>query len=162
MEKLQIAVNVGLIITAAAAVITLVLNIFKDLRLQRPKAIRRRHEYENDFCDGIYNYGSGVLTIVAISYLYKGKEENSDSLVELYCRELGAKCKNLEWSTFADEQDLIDRRIMPGKFVDLVAIDPLEPKNVAITTDDLVDIRENIQIRITYKNIFGKEFSDTI
>ena len=39
MEKLQIVVNVGLIITAAAAVITLVLNIFKDLRLQRPKRL---------------------------------------------------------------------------------------------------------------------------
>lgn len=94
--------------------------------------------------------------------MYKGKEKNSDSLVDLYCRELGTKCHGLIWSTFADEQDLIDRRIMPGKFVDLVAINPMKPKNVAVTTDDLVDIRENIQIRITYKNIFGKVFSDTI
>lgn len=31
MEKLQIAVNVSLIITAVVAVITLVLNIFKEL-----------------------------------------------------------------------------------------------------------------------------------
>ncbi len=162
MEKLQIAVNVSLIITAVVAVITLVLNIFKELRLQNPKAVRRRHEYQDDFSDGIYNYGNGVLTIVAISYLYKGKEENSDSLVDLYCRELGTKCHGLIWSTFAGKQDLIGRSIIPGGFVDLVSINPMKPKNVAVTTYDLVDIRENIQICITYKNIFGKEFSDTI
>lgn len=161
MEGLQIATNVSVIATAVIAMFTLILNLVKEKNNAKPYLFPRRLEYEDDFCDIIVNCGIGEMQIVKIEYFYMGQCVSVFSLVDIY--EQNLTVNGLMWKTYLDNKDLIGRVLKAGEELRLVEIDPsIYETTYPNLLQDLRAIRQNIAIKIIYKNIYGVKKKCTI
>lgn len=158
--------NIVISITAAIALVTLILNIVKMHYKAKGAPYRRRLEYINDFGDFLVNQAKGTMIISEIEFLYNGEEVNYTSLVGLYTDKLmeiyGDKFKVI-WSTFISNDELIGKYLMAKDEIKLVEIIPEEYKNqYPDLSDNLYCIREKIAIKLTYKNIYGRKKTVTL
>ena len=108
------------------------------------------------FGDYLANYGKGIMTIVDIQLYYNHRKSYEPSLVDLIMSKLTFKGP-LMWSTFLRNSELIGRAVPAQYELKLVGINPEKQKgyNPRKLLDELLAIRENIDIEITYKNAYG-------
>ena len=155
METIQVIANISIIATAIVGIISLILKIIQELSIAKPQPFRTRLEYLDNFGDSVANFGSGPLKIQEIKYFYNGVLFVGD-LVDLYTEKLNLE-KDLLWKTFSRKEDIINRALKPGEDLELVEIDPSDDWNGDIENllNALMNIRSQITMEITYKNIYG-------
>ena len=156
MVDLEATTNVFLIITAIVAIITLVLNIFKECRHAKPIPYRRKLYYENDYGDFIANFGVGVFEITDMKLFLDGEEIKGQSVIDIYTELLGEKSENLTWKTFIRNDEIVNRFIKFKDEIKLVEINPEDyKKDYPKLLDELKEIRDRIKIILKYKDIYG-------
>ncbi len=103
------------------------------------------------------------MRITSIEIYYNGESVQCDSLVDLYEDKLG---KELMWSTFISNEEILNRNIAPNAELRLVEINPeSNSKNEEERQQllqKLMEIRNSIKLKIVYKEIYGKEKTATI
>ena len=169
MERWQLAANIAIVISSVIALVTVILTIVKMLKQSVPAPFRRKLEYINYYSDIIANYGTGIMIITDIAFIYDNEKLDDDWLVKIYERELKKKRSiysnvSLLYSTYLKNNEIINRALGKDNELNLYAIDPTvqDPIVSAILLDDLNEIREKLKIRITYKKTYGFEETVTL
>ncbi|MDE6276079.1 MAG: hypothetical protein K2M75_06045 [Clostridia bacterium] len=171
MEQINVAqtqTDVLIIQTVAVAIATLVaaLTLFFSIRKERivakSKPTRSYLEYEDEFGDLIANYGVGIMEIKSIEILYDGQLTNYDALYKLYEDKLGVGEDELTWDTYLDNEELLNRVIGSQAELEVAKIDPSSEENVIVygatnLLAQLRKIRKLVTIKITYKEMYGRE-----
>lgn len=156
--------SISVTVAAIIATLTLILTIIKEIKHSHSTPTRRHLEYINKFGDYIANVGVGVMKITNIEIYYKGKLTEHTSLVDLYANELGQS--GLIWSTYISNEEIINKNIAPSEEIRLVEIDPdTNSTNIPAQINllnRLCQIRKEIKLKITYKEIYGGKKTKTI
>lgn len=157
--------TIAISITALLAIVTLILNIIKEVKISKVIPCRDHSEYIDKFGDYINNFGRGPMIIKEINVYYNNiivpNYIYNNSIVNLYVDKLTAMYNGklntgkLIWSTFVSNEEIVNRMIAPNQKIKIVEINPASNKGYPDLFKKLLEIRRNIKIEITYKSIYS-------
>ena len=156
MNWLEITTDIAILLTAIAAIVTIILKLIKEAHYSKPSLFRRELNVYKNFGDVLANFGLGPMTIIGIKYLYHGNVVEVDSIYEIFENLYASQLQPLH-KTYLKNKDLIGRTICSGQEISLLSMDISGCMNKNDLKDKLKGVHEAIKIEWKYKDIYGRE-----